>query len=479
MSAQPRPTVFLSHSHIDKRVARRLVRRLTAHGIKVWIDDRELRIGTTLSSSIRTQIQGVDVVLVVASQASAVAKWVGMELECAREYDKDVIPLFIESVADHERFRDYLGVDATSPQAFADVVHSVMCDLYRTFDRELPQPDPAVLSAELRALVKEEPDLAPLILGCLDSEGLPQESMDTAFNAPFHPLDEALNALLDVMPTKRIASHAAYGFCRAGAGTRALSSWIKATGDGDLPFVSAVGKRLDPALINTAITLLGSCDPPNNHALYEFIHHNAVQLDQKQHRAVLRLVTWPQREDTSRFADVLGWVALRQYPDAVEIRQMWVRWITTGSFDGTPHSTRDLARYLANANKEELRGWEDVNKAVRDHVRAYLRSRDRNKVVIAADHIQAAADTGAPVLESLLFEAEGVSCTSGWEQWSKRDPETAELMEWYVFEVSKEARGDRNWRRARDSAKQMVAFEEERRRILAEDEQEPNDPNQQ
>ena len=174
MTAQPAPTVFLSHSHGDKRVARRLVRRLTAHGVKVWIDERELRVGATLTSSIRSQIEGANMLLVIASQASAGSKWVGLELDFAREHGKAVIPFLIELLAEHERFRDYLGADATSPQAFADAVHGLMRDLFLSFDLELPPADPALLTAGLRELAGEEPDLAPLINGCLDSEGLPR-----------------------------------------------------------------------------------------------------------------------------------------------------------------------------------------------------------------------------------------------------------------------------------------------------------------
>jgi hypothetical protein len=34
-------------------------------------------------------------------------------------------------------------------------------------------------------------------------------------------------------------------------------------------------------------------------------------------------------------------------------------------------------------------------------------------------------------------------------------------MEWYVFAIAKEAAGDRNWHRALNSAKDMLAFEEQ------------------
>ena len=89
-------------------------------------------------------------------------------------------------------------------------------------------------------------------------------------------------------------------------------------------------------------------------------------------------------------------------------------------------------------------------------------------------HIRAAADAGAPALASLLREAEGVSATYEWQEWSERDRESAELMHWYVFEVAKEAAGDRNWLRALNSANDMVAFEMERRRLLENEEQEPS-----
>jgi hypothetical protein len=78
----------------------------------------------------------------------------------------------------------------------------------------------------------------------------------------------------------------------------------------------------------------------------------------------------------------------------------------------------------------------------------------------------AAADEDPPVLELLLSEANGVSGTAEWNDWKQRDPETAEWMGWYVSEVAKEARGDHDWSRAWNSAKEMVASQEERRRIL-------------
>jgi hypothetical protein len=463
------PTVFLSHSHVDKRVARRMVRRLTAHNIRVWIDERELQVGATLTASIRDQIHQSDVLLVIVSKDSAVSKWVELEVDFAEDEGKVIVPIFMDANFKPERFRDMLGIDATSPQVFAEAIDGLTRDLFSSFDQAVPPVDPAILTTGLRELAREEPDLAPLIIGCLDSEGLHRESVDTVSRAAFHPLDDALNSLFDLMPTRAIAEHVALGFRLAGAGVKALSSWLAATGDGELPLVFAVGRTLDPSLFTTAIKLLGGCDPPNNQALYNFIHHNARYLDPEQQRAVLRLVTWPVRKDTGNFGDVLGWVAMKNFPETPEIQQMWSRWVQAGSFDGKPNSPADLAHYLADASKEGLRGWEGVHDALRSHVRRYLRSGNEQNVIVSVDHIKAAADQDAPVLQLLLSEANGVSGTAEWKAWEQRDQETAEWMGWYVFEVAREARGARDWFRARESAKQMVASQEERRRILDND----------
>jgi hypothetical protein len=201
MSTTPVPKVFLSHSHADKRIARHLVRRFTAHGIKVWIDDAELRLGAKLTASLRAQIEDAETLLIIASQASVDSKWVAMELELAREHGKTIIPFFIEPLSDHQNFRDHLGIDATSHPSFADVVQRLMRDLFRSVDRELPSPDAAMLRAGLHALAKEDPSVAPLILSCLEGKGVPQQNTDTVDNAAFHSQDEALNALFDLQPT--------------------------------------------------------------------------------------------------------------------------------------------------------------------------------------------------------------------------------------------------------------------------------------
>ena len=438
LMSPPPVTVFLSHSHIDKRVARCLVRRMSAHGVDVWIDERELRLGATLTAFIRDQIEQSDLLLVVVSQASAASTWVEQEVHFARQHRKPIIPLFIDSLGDRQRFRDDLGIDASSLCGFADVVDKLLRDVFRGLDRTLPPLDRTVLSKGLRQLAIEEPDLAPLILGCLDSEGLHIDNIGGVHQGAFHPLDDALNSLFDLSPNTTMADHAAKGFRLEGAGSRALFSWIRSTGDGGTPLAVAVGGELKPAATSTALQLLAACNPPNNSALYSFIDGNAGNLDAGQRRAAIRLVTWPVRNDTANLSDVLGWVACKQFPEAEEIRQMWRRWIRTGGFDRQPEQ---LAGYLADADKEGLPGWAPAHEDLRSHVRGYLRSGDGNKVRTACKYISTAASHRAPVLELLLHEARLASGSAEWNTWSERDPEAAAESERWLENTIHKAQG--------------------------------------
>lgn len=460
------PTVFLSHAHEDKRVARRLVRRLTAHGVDVWIDERELRFGARLTKSLCEQIERADVLLVVASEAAAASDWVPLELSAALDSGTAVVPFLIEPVAKLELFRDHLGVDATSPQRFADAVHTFMRDLFLSQDRETPPADPATLTAGLRQLVAEEPALRPFLLACLeDGHDWHYDTGELVFEAAFHDLDFALSAVFDRAPVQDNAHHAAFGFRNAGAGTRALRSWIEATGDGELVLVFALGERLAPELIDTAIGLLRSCEPPNDHALYQFIDRNAEQLDDKQRQDVIGLIIWPLRHADGRHAVTLGWVALKHFPEAMEIRNVWTRWVDAGGFDKKAH---DLARTLARMHDERVPGANYIGEALQRRVREQLRSADEKNVWLALNQIRAATDAKAPVLGSLLREARGVSGTHEWRQWEVRDRAAFERMESYVTEFANEAAGGGDWYRATTNAKQEIENKAELRRLLAE-----------
>lgn len=77
------PSLFLSHSHQDKWFARRLAQDLIARGVRVWLDEAEMRAGDSLIAKIGEGIATVDFLGVILSPASVQSRWVTHELEVA------------------------------------------------------------------------------------------------------------------------------------------------------------------------------------------------------------------------------------------------------------------------------------------------------------------------------------------------------------------------------------------------------------
>ncbi|MGN2431056.1 toll/interleukin-1 receptor domain-containing protein [Pseudomonas syringae] len=76
-------SVFLSHNHNDKQFVRKLAKDLDAHGVRVWLDEAEMKIGDSLIAKIRNGIDEVDFFAVILSPSSISAPWVVNELDVA------------------------------------------------------------------------------------------------------------------------------------------------------------------------------------------------------------------------------------------------------------------------------------------------------------------------------------------------------------------------------------------------------------
>lgn len=77
------PLVFVSYSHADKVVARRLATLLEERGCAVWIDDNELAIGDSLIEQIARAIEGIEFFVVLISPASVGSAWCQKEVSLA------------------------------------------------------------------------------------------------------------------------------------------------------------------------------------------------------------------------------------------------------------------------------------------------------------------------------------------------------------------------------------------------------------
>ena len=64
------PSVFISYAHADEPLARDLADALRGHGLRVWIDQSELRIGDSLIERLAEAIAEGDFVVALVSDAS-------------------------------------------------------------------------------------------------------------------------------------------------------------------------------------------------------------------------------------------------------------------------------------------------------------------------------------------------------------------------------------------------------------------------
>jgi hypothetical protein len=227
--------------------------------------------------------------------------------------------------------------------------------------------------------------------------------------------------------------------------------------------VSAMDGQLPPDAVDPALKLLRACVPPNDDAISAFIDNSISQLDREQQRSTLSLVTWPTRGPGY---SALGRTALKHFPGATEIIQMWRRWIREGAFDGRPSK---LARVLSLAAKDRIPGLDDLAVTLEYHVRGYLRSGSAYKVMLAVEHLRANVDERTSAVPGLCAQAFGVSSTYEWEDWAKRDPEGANEMAHYVRAFLQQAESDGDWSKARQNFEQAIEIDPRRRPKPSED----------
>lgn len=119
------PSIFLSHNSKDKFFVRELADRLSKMGVKVWLDEAEIKVGDSLTEKIGKAIEEMDFVGVVLSKNSINSQWVQKELQIAlqEEFRKNrvvVLPLLIEPVELPPFLKDKLYADFTTPEKFKE-----------------------------------------------------------------------------------------------------------------------------------------------------------------------------------------------------------------------------------------------------------------------------------------------------------------------------------------------------------------------
>ena len=152
-------SIFLSHSWHDKSFARRLAQDLRSYGIRVWIDEAEIRVGDSLVEKIRSGIDETEYVGAIISSRSVQSEWVRRELDIAMNkeiagHQVKVLPILIEGNLDLPGF--LLG------KAFADFrpPHPYYDGLTALLRRLLP--DQNITSPSSRSVNNIVPEEGPI-----------------------------------------------------------------------------------------------------------------------------------------------------------------------------------------------------------------------------------------------------------------------------------------------------------------------------
>jgi hypothetical protein len=75
-------TVFISYSHADKSQVDVICRRLEAAGVRIWRDEKEIKIGQSITGGV-DGLRKADYFLLILSSTSVKSAWVEMEYRTA------------------------------------------------------------------------------------------------------------------------------------------------------------------------------------------------------------------------------------------------------------------------------------------------------------------------------------------------------------------------------------------------------------
>jgi hypothetical protein len=104
-------SLFLSHASKDKPIVRRLARKLKSTGIRVWLDEWEIKVGDSITQLIQRAITECDCIAVWLTKNSVESKWV--EREWQAKY-------FAEVSCDRTLVLPLLAEDCSLPIFLAD-----------------------------------------------------------------------------------------------------------------------------------------------------------------------------------------------------------------------------------------------------------------------------------------------------------------------------------------------------------------------
>jgi hypothetical protein len=90
--------VFISHSHSDEKLARKVATILTDSGLEVWDDRREIMPGDNWAAKVAQALEESDAMVVLLTPDALRSSWVRREIEYAlgeKGYSNRLIPVLV------------------------------------------------------------------------------------------------------------------------------------------------------------------------------------------------------------------------------------------------------------------------------------------------------------------------------------------------------------------------------------------------
>ncbi len=125
--------LFLSHNSADKPFVRRVANDLENLGLNVWLDERKMKAGDSITDGITEGMSSYDAFLVFLSQRSVNAPWVKEELRIAlnkrvKTLGKlKIIPILLEDCEIPLFLEDYIYVDFSNSGNYQNAIN-FLCD---------------------------------------------------------------------------------------------------------------------------------------------------------------------------------------------------------------------------------------------------------------------------------------------------------------------------------------------------------------
>src|SRR5687767_4178031 len=89
------PHFVISHSRSDSALADGIAKYLESEGFEVWLEKNGTGRGLKLIQEMEGAISSSEFVIVLWSKEAATSRWVELQIDIARRFDKRILPILV------------------------------------------------------------------------------------------------------------------------------------------------------------------------------------------------------------------------------------------------------------------------------------------------------------------------------------------------------------------------------------------------